>query len=300
MTEIVTDVNELTGMANKLDVKIRQEWQESERSMVRLAGLLSKMREKALWSYLIDIRTRCKHCDKLKSASVQQARGNQCTCVEPEFATGNKPYRRFSEYVSAITGSGMAHTKLYDMLAIYGLTQGEDALDPKDVEEMGPKNAAEVARLEPGDRTPDVIEAAKKESTRKVKKIVQEKLNEKLDPEERKDPTFMFARNLDEPTIELIEQIEKDGIWIEAVRNGDKSVSQLVKLWNYVWAKFVLDYQEELEEGRRYREAQDAAKAQEIENVGSEDEPETASLDLPDPDEHEATLQAMGREDYGH
>jgi len=273
---------ELQDAAARLDVKIRQEWQESERSMVRLAGLLSRMREQALWTYLIDLRPTCKACGRQKLPC-----RNPCTCVEPEFAPGTKPYARFSDYVTAVTG--LAHTTLYDRLAIYGLTQGSDALDPKDVEEMGAKNAAEIAKLDPKDRTEDVIEAAKKESTRKVKKLVQEKLNEKLDPEERKDPTFMFARNLDEPTIELIEEIEKNGIWIEAVRNGDKSVSQLVKLWNYVWARFVLDYGEELEEGRRYREAMEAAAVRDAE----EDEPGDGP---PDPESHEATLQAMGND----
>jgi hypothetical protein len=73
----------------------------------------------------------------------------------------------------------------------------------------------------------------------------------------------MLGRQLDEPTIELIEFIERDGIWIEAVRNGDNSLPQLAKLWNYVWTSWLVDHQEEMAEGQKYREAMEAAKVAE-------------------------------------
>jgi hypothetical protein len=240
--------SERSASANRLDVEIRREWQKSQTSLLKVSGMLATMRNEKLWIELINPETK-------------------------------DAYKRFSDYVCEVTGNKIAHTKLYELLAIYGLTQGEDALDPKDVDEMGAKNAAEIARLDPKDRTPEVVESAKKESTRKLKKLVQEKLNEKLDPEDRKEPTFMLGRNLDEPTIELIEQIEQDGIWIEAVRNGDNSVSQLVKLWNYVWSMFVLDHQEEIAEGQKYREAMEAAKVAEVAGDESDDLP-------PAPEEH--------------
>jgi hypothetical protein len=262
-TKVIERSTERTEAANSLDVQIRKEWQKSEGSLIRLSAMFNRMRDEVLWAELIDMDTK-------------------------------DPYRRFSDYVYAVTGKKVGHTRLYDMLAIYGLTQGPDALDPKDVDEMGSKNAAEVARLDPKDRTPDVVEAAKKESTRKLKKIVQEKLNEKLDPEDRKEATFMFARSLDEATIDLIELIEKDGEWIEAVRDADRSLGRLQKLWAYVWAKFAVDYREELEDGRRYREAMEAAQVREV--LGEDEADEEAP---PEPDEHDATLQAMARDGDG-
>jgi hypothetical protein len=110
--------------ANRLDVEIRREWKNSESSMVKVAGMLATMRNEKLWLELVNVETK-------------------------------EPYKRFSEYVCDVTGNKIAHTKLYDMLSIWGLTQGDDALDPKDVAEMGTKNAAEIARLDAEDRTPD-------------------------------------------------------------------------------------------------------------------------------------------------
>jgi hypothetical protein len=258
---IEPDEQEQAEAAKRLDVKIRLEWQASERSLVKVAGSFTKMRDEKLWLRLVDIGTK-------------------------------KAYKRFEDYVTAVTGNRIARSKLYELLSIWGLTQGADALDPKDVEEMGPKNAAEIARLDAKDRTPEVVEKAKKESTRKLKKLVQEKLNEKLAPEERKDPTFMFARNLDEPTIELIEQVEHDLIWCDFVRNGDKSVSQLVKAWNLVWAGFVISAEGKklMDEGRDYREAMEAAKAEAL--VPANETVDVEEAPPPEPDEQETLASA--------
>jgi hypothetical protein len=143
--------DEQLSLAKKLDGEIRHEWKISEKSIAKLGGLLSRMRQEKLWMLI----------------------------ANPE--TG-EVYRRFDDYINAVTGDKVAHTKLYDMLAIHGMMQGPGAVDAKDVEEMGQSKAAEVARLDAKDRTPEIVEAAKTESVRKVKRLVQEK----LPPEERK------------------------------------------------------------------------------------------------------------------
>jgi len=66
----------------------------------------------------------------------------------------------------------------------------------------------------------------------------------------------LLARSLPVQVIELIEEIEEDGVWLEGVRDGDNSLPLRAKLWCAVWMNFRANYLEELEEAHRYRIAE--------------------------------------------
>ena len=122
--------------------------------------------------------------------------------------------------------------------------------------------ANELARLSPEQRTQDVIQSAVEDTVPMVKQKVQEKLNMARPPEERKEVLILLARNLPPQLIQMIEEIEADGVFMEGVCDGDVSVTLRAKLWCAVWTNFRANYEEELTEGRKRRLAMAAKSVQ--------------------------------------
>jgi hypothetical protein len=250
------------ALARKIDGEVRHEWKSSQRSLTRLAGLLNELRD-GLWTLLAD----------------------------PDTKQG---FKRFDEYVANVTGDKISHHRLYDLLSVWGLTQGPSALSRFDVEEMGRGRAVEVARLAPKDRTPEIVEAAKREPLRKVKARVQEKLNEAAVPEEHREATALLSRNLSIQTIEMIEEIEIDAVYMPGVRDADSSVSLRNKLWHAVWTFFREHYAADIAEGRKYRLAMEAAESGGAKKNGNmpEEGDDGGSYGPPGPEDVEAELHA--------
>jgi hypothetical protein len=121
---------------------------------------------------------------------------------------------------------------------------------------MGIKRAAQLARLKPEQRSPRIITAALSESITEVRREVQRIINIDLPEIERQEPTFLISRYLLADTIALIEAIEQDGVCMEGIRDGDRSVTLRGKLWHAVWLFFRAAHEDELAEGARYRLAQ--------------------------------------------
>src|SRR3989442_433962 len=93
-----------------------------ERSMTKLAGMLAKMRREHLWQYVCG-------------------------------------FQRFDNYVESVLGS-MSRRTIYNLLAIGELTEGANPIAPETVEKMGHVKALELARLDPEQRTPDIVRSA--------------------------------------------------------------------------------------------------------------------------------------------
>src|SRR5438128_6759713 len=109
----------LVARAKQLDQEIRREVGSLDRSMTKLAGMLAKMRAEHLWQYL-------------------------------------RGFRKFEDYAQHVLGK-MARSKVFNLVAIHGLTEGPDPIPAEMVERLGRKTAVELARLSPEERTPDMV-----------------------------------------------------------------------------------------------------------------------------------------------
>jgi len=127
----------LEAEAQQLDLDIRRELECVTKSLTSLAAMLARMRDERLWQFL------------------------------PGF-------RRFEDYVRHVLGD-VARGKIFELLAIHELTEGRNSIPAEVVERMGFKKAAELARLEPQDRTPDLVKAALVDTVPRIRQKVQEK-----------------------------------------------------------------------------------------------------------------------------
>jgi hypothetical protein len=170
-----------------------------------------------------------------------------------EFCDGFPSWRAYARYRVA----NLCDASLYDHIAAFSLTQGENPIPEKFVNSLGIKKSAQLARLEPAQRSQKVLAIAQQASASEVKRRVDEILAESK-PEPQKERLTLLSRSLPQQTIDLIEEIERDGIWMDGIRDGDKTVPLRAKLWHAVWANFKANYQGELEAGAAYREEQEA------------------------------------------
>jgi hypothetical protein len=133
-----------------------------------------------------------------------------------------KGYVSFEEYVETLTGGEFTRSKLYVAIALPGLTEGPNALTPEEIAEMPQANAIELTRLPSEERTPEIVELAKRTSKRDFPARVQQKLNEKLPPEQQRTPRVDFFRRL-HPRVanRLAETIQRFTL-LRVVRDGDR------------------------------------------------------------------------------
>lgn len=216
------DKRELVARAKYLHEEIQREYSVVQRSLTKLASLLGKMRQYHLWQYIED----------------------------PMHKRG---FTRFEAYIESVLGPAMGRTKVYDLLAISELTEGPNPISPESIERMGRIKAAEISRLEAAQRTPEMVKSAIEDPVPVFRRRVQEKINQTLPEEERREPLILFSRNLLPETVALIEEVEEDGQFMEGIRDGDTSVSLRNKLHHAVWTFFAAAHAEEIAEGRKYR-----------------------------------------------
>ena len=221
-----TNKNQL-ALARRLDNEIRREWEVAKGSLIKMVCLLHKLREGRLWMLLTDR---------------QHKRG----------------FKRFDDYMRTVCGK-MSRTKLQDLLAIHGLLMGPTALSAEDVEEMGPSRARQLARLKPEDRTADLIDSAKTEPVTAIRQKVQQKMNSGPALKECKEALVPLTRKLLRQTVELIEEVEQDAVYLKSIRGGDTSVNLCNRVWHSVFALFAETHAAELAEARhKYRLAVEA------------------------------------------
>jgi hypothetical protein len=137
-----------------------------------------------------------------------------------------KGYQSFEEYIGAVTGGAVSKSTLYIAIACYELTEGPFALAAEDVAEMPSANAYELrTRLKPEQRTPDIVDAAKKMSKKDFPARVQAKLNEYLPPERQKIIRIDFFRKLHPTVANKLEDTIDRFTHLPVVRDGDTELT---------------------------------------------------------------------------
>jgi hypothetical protein len=90
-----------------------------------------------------------------------------------------KGYPAFPEWVESVTGGKLSSSSLYMAMGLHRLTEGPNAIPPEEIVQMPKENAYRLStQLTPEQRTPDMIEKAKKTPKEEFPKRIQEKLNE--------------------------------------------------------------------------------------------------------------------------
>ena len=245
------DKRELVADAARLDAEIRRECGLVQSSLDRLAKLLTRMHDSKLWQYLRD-----------------------------EAHKGG--FRRFEDYVERVLGS-MGRTKIYDLLAIGRLGCGPNPVSPDTIQKLGRIKAAEIARLAPEERTPEMLKCALEHSVPVVRQRVQETINKTLPPQERRQIGVFWGRYYPAEVIDRFEELEARGCYMEGIRDGDTSVSLRAKFMMAMIANFEANFQEELEEADRYVKAMAAKKAEAAARDDCEEE-----IGPPQPEEYAA------------
>jgi hypothetical protein len=198
-----------------------------------------------------------------------------------------KGYTSFREYVASLGISGAKGSRL---VAIGGLRDGPHALLPEEVERMPESNAFRLAKIPPEHRTKKVVQAAQETEPKKLP----EKLKA-LGVPMTEEPRGVFVRNWPLLLIERAEEVEREGAYLEGVRDGDRSWSLSQKAMLAAFTFFLEVHREEIEMAkadaarRVAAEAPDEAESEEaVDGEILEQEQELEEVeDLPDIEEFE-------------
>lgn len=94
--------------------------------------------------------------------------------------TSRKGYPSFPEWVQSVTKGKLSKSSLYMAMGLHKLTEGPNAIPAEEVAQMDKANAYRLSGLTPEQRTPELIEDAKKTGKKDFPKRVQEHLNASL------------------------------------------------------------------------------------------------------------------------
>ena len=123
----------------------------------------------------------------------------------------------------------MARSKVYDLLAIARLGSGPNPVPPETIQKLGRIKAAEIARLSPEDRSPELLHEALAHSVPAARRRVQE--------------------NMSLPC------------YLERVRDGDRTLTLRAKFMLALIVNFEMNFEPELAEADSYLEAIDGKEA---------------------------------------
>jgi hypothetical protein len=158
----------------------------------------------------------------------------------------------------------MSTSKMYEYLSASSLIHGEKPMTAEQVEKLGIKKATQVARLPEAKRTKKLLKQIEKESVVGAKALVESALDQ---PGPKLVPLTIA---LPVEVVELINQIERDGQFLESVRDNDRSWTLRAKLWHQVWWDFLDTHEEELKAAAVWRETFLASKKANSETVASQ------------------------------
>jgi hypothetical protein len=230
------DNKTLAARAHQVDTEIRNTVDGVKKSITGLGRLLTEMKERQLWHFILDPRTK-------------------------------KGFRTLHDYASYRLGP-LGQSKIYDLISVFGLTVGPNPISAEDVDRMGYKKALEFHRLPSKKRTKALIESVIDKPLTQVRQIVQEEINRDLPPEERKEPTIPFVRQYPRALVEKFEALEARALNLEGIRDGDMSISRRTKFMYALLINFEQVYFEELLDADDYaasmetkRRAEDQAAA---------------------------------------
>jgi uracil-DNA glycosylase len=175
-------------------------------------------------------------------------------------------FRSWRDYARYRLGK-MSTSKMYEYLSASMLTHGKKPLNSHDVEELGIKRAAQIARLPESKRTKKLVKEAKEQSVAEVKQAV----DELLTPEsERKAHLVPLTLGLPQEVVDLIADVERGGEWLEHVRDNDRTWTLRAKLWHQVWWEFYDNHREELKAAEQFKEDYVAKKSADKEAVSAQ------------------------------
>ena len=221
------ELAQLEEKAQEHDTKLTQALQKLDSGIIEVGCELAIIRDQHLYRYLKDPNTN----------------GDNKGC----FIT----WRDYARYKLG----KMSTAKMYELISAHTLTCGENAIPTSEVVELGVKKAAQLARLPKKKLTSQIVQEAKHETVKEVTVKINMMLDEEKPVSERKEKLVPLGNiGLPQSTIDLINEVEKDGMFMEGIRDGDKTLSLRAKLWHAVWFFFLDSHREELREAARYRE----------------------------------------------
>lgn len=236
----------LTQQAKQLDREIRAKAKILREDWTELGALLARMKERHLWQHL-----------------------------------PGKQYKSFEEYATAAMGQTISRSRGYELVTAYMLTTGENPIPAEEVKRYGVKRAAEVARLEPEQRTPEIREIATTQPVMVVRNRVQAVLNAELPADEQRPMLKLLAINLPEEYVCEFEELMEVGVWMEGIRDGDNTQTMRAKVFQTMLFSFREYMAQELIDARKYMRAK----------AGLDDSPAAETEeDFPEPDEEVEVL----------
>jgi hypothetical protein len=241
----------LAEQAIQFDRQIKAAVLVARRSVTDLGGLLAQMRESRLWEHL------------------------------------PRHYRGWEDYARSVLGSG-GHSILHETLAAFSLTKGAHAIPSEDLNRMGVKRGAQLARLAPEQRTPEIREMAKTEPVMAVRNKVQAVLNQDLPADEQKPMLKLLAINLPEEYVQEFERLMEVGVHMIGIRDGDNTQTMRAKVFHSMLVSFREYMAPELAEALKYMKAK----------RGLDDSPAASAQDFPEEEkenEFPDDEQAQGR-----
>jgi len=179
--------------AASLDKELRERWGMWNRQARVIGSLFKRIRDKGLHRFIA------------KSGS-------------------RKGFQRFEEYASYVTG-GMANSTVWVMMRIHGLTEGDNAIAPGDVDQMPQQNAYELSKLDPEQRTKDVIRKAKQTPIKQFQAEVLHLRNANLQPEDQKPILVEFHDRWPPEVLSMFEEAVSDFSLLPVARDGDRHMS---------------------------------------------------------------------------
>jgi hypothetical protein len=209
---------------------VRTAMASTKKPLVKIASLLTKMKESELWQRVKD----------------------------PTHAQGFSDFQSYKQAVIASFGQ----SRFYEILSTHELTQGKSPVSDSDIEKMGLKKAAEVAKLNPEQRTKEIVELATKAPLAKVKQRVREVLNKHLPQDLKKEYTVSFVRSMTPSIVARYEALEANGVWLEGICDHDPTMTAKQKLLLAVIVNFEATHGEQLLQAEQKRlAAEEAARS---------------------------------------
>ena len=215
------DRAKLESRAKEVDAQIASGIDGVQESFIHMSKLLAEVAEKKLWLYLADPRPK------------------------------KKGFKNIEDYATWRFGK-MKHTKVYDLIAISTLTEGPNPLTTKQIKKLGPKKAAALARMEPEKRTPEIVAKASEATFVEVSAMVQASVDEGLPEDQRREATIVVSRTLAISVAEQIEKTEAIALWMHGIRDADRSITRVSKVWGCAMIAMREYYRDELAAAETY------------------------------------------------
>jgi len=152
----------------------------------------------------------------------------------------------------------MCQASLYEHVNSAMLTMGANALSESEVQELGPKKCNLISQL-PSEQWREVAEKAKTSRVAQVKDLVDIRLGKET--EAKVETKRVDYSDMPQEVIELIAEVEKDGIYLNFVRDNDRTWTLRAKLWHAVFYHFKQEYAADFIEAKQYREQKEAVNA---------------------------------------